>query len=99
MSGLARFWDHVRDQSWCQRHPASADPARLAFTVPVALFGDDCKIYKEEKITVWQCSFVLSPESTLQTTFVIGVLPGWCTLKDKSYRSGRFKTPVSSNPG
>ena len=99
MSGLARFWDHVRDQSWCQRHPASADPARLAFTVPVALLGDDCKIYKEEKITVWQCSFVLSPESTLQTTFVIGVLPGWCTLKDKSYRSGRFKTPVSSNPG
>ena len=87
-TSLGEFWEHVRPQDWFQRHPV-ADPDcqhLLPYTVPIALFGDDCRIYKEEKITVWQCSFVLSTETAVLSRFVLAVLPDWAKVPDYSYR-------------
>ncbi len=38
---------------WFAEHPATADASSLPFTVPATMFGDDCRIYKDQKITVY----------------------------------------------
>lgn len=87
-TSLGDFWSHVQDQSWFRRHPAAHPDRRhdLPWLVPVALFGDDCRIYKNEKITVWQISFVLSTEPAVVSRFVMAVLPDWAKVPDASYR-------------
>lgn len=86
LESCADFWAHVGSQAWCSNHPAVQHPDRLPFTVPAAMFGDDCRIFKHEKITVWEFAFILSPAAALTTRFVIAILPEWLKSGDSTYR-------------
>lgn len=78
LPSLDRFWKHVSHMSWARNHPAQSDPARMPFTIPVCFFGDDARVYKSEKMLVWEMVFMLS-KSTL-AKFVVGVLPYWMVV-------------------
>ena len=72
-SSVSRFWHHVSGQAWFQKHPVSKDPGRLPFAIPCTMFGDDARLYKTEKMIVWEVGFLLSKHRLSQ--LVIGALP------------------------
>ena len=82
--GLAEFWHHVSGLDWCQSHPASRRPDLLPHTVPACLFGDDVRVFRNEKMTVWAHSFMLSRSTTVKSRFIIAVLPHWCLLPGRT---------------
>ncbi len=49
LESIGAFWSHIRDLEWCKSHPAVDDRDQLPWTIPAAMFGDDARIYKEEK--------------------------------------------------
>ena len=83
-ASLARFWNHVSHMPWAQSHPAQADQLRMPYTIPACLFGDDAKLYKNEKMIVWELSFLLSKAPTVVSKFIIGVLPYWLIIPEKT---------------
>lgn len=46
------------------------------------MFGDDARIYKDEKMTVYQFGFMLSASAL--STFIITVLPNWALIPGKT---------------
>jgi hypothetical protein len=84
LESIGAFWSHVRNLDWCKSHPAVEDHARLPWTIPAAMFGDDARIYKEEKMTVYEFAFVLSAATTLQSKFIVAILPNWIIIPGKT---------------
>jgi hypothetical protein len=84
IGSIGDFWSHVSHTDWCKSHPAVDDGARLPWTIPAAMFADDARIYKEEKMTVYEFSFVLSAATTLQSKFVVAILPNWLIVPEKT---------------
>jgi len=72
---VSHFWQHVATQPWSIRHPATADQSRLPWTVPAGMFGDDARLYKQDKMIVWELMFPLSMATTTKCTFILAVLP------------------------
>ena len=71
-----RFWNHVSHMEWFQQHPVSSDPdVDLRYCIPATMFGDDGRVYKHEKMMVWQVGFFLSKHRYSQ--LLLGCLPHW----------------------
>ena len=81
---LALFWHHVSHMPWAHAHPCRGDPDRLPHTIPVTIFGDDARLYKNEKMMVYAWSSFLSREKTLLSKFLIAVIPHWLVLPGKT---------------
>ena len=72
---VPQFWSHCSHMQWCKDHPCQQQPDRMGFTIPAAMFGDDARLYRNEKMIVWEFTMVLSPNKTISSAFLIGVLP------------------------
>jgi hypothetical protein len=79
---LADFWNHIGHTDWCKQHPLHQEPDRVAFTIPATMFGDDARIYKDEKMTDYQFGFMLSASAL--STFIVTVLPNWTLIPGKT---------------
>ena len=79
---LQRFWRHVGHMEWAKDHPAQDDQSRLPYTIPAAMFGDDARLYKADKMLCWQFSMMLSRAKAVVTKFVVCVMPWYLITKD-----------------
>lgn len=81
-----RFWKHVSHLDWAAQHPAMRNPELMAFTIPGTIFGDDGRLFKSEKMVVWQLSFFLSRQPTVRCKFIVGVMPYWMVIPNKTLK-------------
>ena len=86
LESVGEFWHHVSHLPWSQNHPATQPGRvdRLPYTIPACLFGDDARLFKSDKMVVWQLSFFLSRAPTKLARFIIGVLPYWMIIPGKT---------------
>ena len=56
IASVREFWDHFYHLDWVKNHPAMLRPHRMPDSLPASLFADDARLFKSEKMIVWELS-------------------------------------------